>query len=170
MARLDAWFVVTKILVCLASLPLMFARPDIIPHLIAANIVVAVAEASVHAQYLSAAVGTLLAAWCWTGLVPIGPFQPDGDDDDRDRSRTRLVVLFMCAYVVWNVHFNHVFRVGPWTSIPQNMLPLLAALLALTFGSGSSSNGLWVFALSRAVCILVLCLHLCDPRSCHRTA
>lgn len=162
MARLDAWFVAAKIAACLAALPLLFARPAWARHLVAVNIAIAVLEASAHAEYLNAMAGVALVLACYLLLSP-----QHQTSLNENEAGTRLVA-FVCLYAVWNVHFLHAFGVGPWTSVPQNVLPLIVVALALVQKEEVGDRALWLFALSRALVILVLCLHLCDPRSCHR--
>lgn len=156
--QFSRWFITSKIVAVLATLIAIFVVPTFTPLMIAGNILLAVAEAGSNGLYLNATVGVVLALVCvafflYTANTP-------------HRMYMWCVAAFLVCYALWNTHFNAIFGVVWYTSLPQNIVPLLLVGVAVWRGP-KGDDPLWWFALARAICILILCVHVVDPTSCH---
>ena len=122
---------------------------------IAVNIAVAVPEAFwTQRSIANSLVGATLVAW-GLALAAVPPMH----------EYPKHVVLFVLAYCVWNVWFYTGGHDDLWSAVPQTLVPAFVALWAVAVGR---SDPLWLFALLRVSVLLVLCLHVASPLSCHR--
>ncbi len=147
-------FVLVKFVVLCVSLVVLMLRPDLALTLLLVNILVTVPESMHKGNIGQAAVAALL-------MAALAHFQ-----FQRSLTAGRLAA-FLLAYCAWNVAFYFAGHPDMYAAIPQVAVPVAVALWMLVMHD-SPQRALWHFVLLRCAILIVLCLHVASPMSCHR--
>lgn len=151
-------FNIIKLLVVAISIPVLLVKKQWVYYILAINIAVAAILACVRGFWINGLVGIGLTFFTLMYL--------------SRRQYVTTTVLFMLAYLLWNVYFtekvmntngNHY---GMLTSVAMNIVPFIIFIILL-LAHRDMYTCIWYFVLIRLIVILFCYIHLADQTSCH---